>query len=69
MSKKFRLYEGCGTLRKKCFSTRGYAEIHLQRPIFDKEEGIEENVVFKIQTVDICIGDSQTHTNLFFFKT
>jgi hypothetical protein len=54
---------------KKMYFHTGYAEIHLQRPIFDKEEGIEENVVFKIQTVEICIGDSQTHTNYFFSKT
>jgi hypothetical protein len=39
MSEKFRTYERCRTLRKKSFSIGGYAEIHLQRPNFDKEEG------------------------------
>jgi hypothetical protein len=28
-------------LRKKSFSTRGYAEIHIQRPFFDNKKDIK----------------------------
>jgi hypothetical protein len=30
------------------FSTRGYAEIHIQRPFLDNQEDIQKNVVLKI---------------------
>jgi hypothetical protein len=29
-------------LRKKSFSSRGYAEIHIQRPFFDNKKDIYE---------------------------
>jgi hypothetical protein len=32
MSPKSHTHKRCGTLRKKSFSARGYAEIHIQRP-------------------------------------
>jgi hypothetical protein len=35
MSSKSHTHKRCGTLRKKSFSARGYAEIHIQRPFFD----------------------------------
>jgi hypothetical protein len=31
-----------GTLRKKSFSTRGYAEIHIQWPLFDNKKDIKK---------------------------
>jgi hypothetical protein len=31
MSSKSHTHKRCGTLRKKSFSARGYAEIHIQR--------------------------------------
>jgi hypothetical protein len=34
MSSKSHSHKRCGTLRKKSFSARGYAEIHIQRPFF-----------------------------------
>jgi hypothetical protein len=34
MSPKSHIHKRCGTLRKKSFSARGYAEIHIQRPFF-----------------------------------
>jgi hypothetical protein len=34
MSTKSHTHRRCGTLRKKLFPTRGYAEIHIQRPVF-----------------------------------
>jgi hypothetical protein len=48
-------------LKKELFSTRGYAEIHLQRPIFDCKEGIQKIVVLKIQAVGTCFGASSTY--------
>jgi hypothetical protein len=41
MSPKPHSHKRRGTLRKKSFSTRGYAEIHLQRPFFDNKKDIE----------------------------
>jgi hypothetical protein len=32
MSTKSHTHTRCGTLRKSSISTRGYAEIHIQRP-------------------------------------
>jgi hypothetical protein len=40
MSSKSYIYKRCGTLRKKSFSARGYAEIHIQRPFFDNKKDI-----------------------------
>jgi hypothetical protein len=34
MSPESHTHKRCGTLRKKSFSARGYAEIHIQRPFF-----------------------------------
>ena len=39
----------------------GYAKIHQQRPFFDNKNDISKIVVFKIQTVNICIGASSTY--------
>jgi hypothetical protein len=30
-------------LRKKSFSARGYAEIHIQRPFFDNKKDIQNS--------------------------
>jgi hypothetical protein len=49
MSTKSHTHRRCGTLRKKLFSTRGYAEIHIQRPFFDNKKGIQKTVGLKIQ--------------------
>jgi hypothetical protein len=48
-------------LRKKKISTRGYAEIHIQRPFFDNKKGIQKIVVLKIQMVRMCFGASSTY--------
>jgi hypothetical protein len=40
MSTKSHIYKRCGTLRKKSFFTRGYAKIHIQRPLFDNRKDI-----------------------------
>jgi hypothetical protein len=36
MSPKSHTQNMCGTCFKKSFSARGYDEIHIQRPVFDK---------------------------------
>jgi hypothetical protein len=51
---------GCGTLRKKSFSTRGYAEIQIQRLFFDNNKGIQNFVVLRFQMVSTCFGASST---------
>jgi hypothetical protein len=56
------------TLRKRLFSTRGYAEIHIQRLFFDNKKGIQKIVVLKIQTVRACFGASSTYKIFFFEK-
>jgi hypothetical protein len=38
MSPKSHIHKRCGTLRKKSFSARGYAEIHIQRLVFDNKK-------------------------------
>jgi hypothetical protein len=53
-------------MKKKSFSTRGYAEIHSQRLFLDNKKDIKEKVIFKIRTVKICIENLQTHTIYFF---
>jgi hypothetical protein len=58
----------CGTLRKKSFSTKGYAEIHIQRPFFDNKKDIYKILGLKIQTVETCSSASSTRTNFFFVK-
>jgi hypothetical protein len=40
MSTKSHAHKRCGTLRKSSISTRGYAEIHIQRPFFDIKKSI-----------------------------
>jgi hypothetical protein len=67
MSTKSHTHRRCGTLRKKLFSTRGYAEIHIQRPFFDNNKGIQKIVVLKIQMVRTCFGASSTY-RIFFEK-
>jgi hypothetical protein len=38
MAPKSHIHKRCGTLRKKSFSARGYAEIHIERPFFDNKK-------------------------------
>jgi hypothetical protein len=51
MSTKSHVHKTYGTLKKTSFCTKGYAEIHIQRPIFDIEKGIWKILGLKIQTV------------------
>jgi hypothetical protein len=40
MPTKSHVHMRCGTLRKSSISTRGYVEIHIQRPFFDNKNSI-----------------------------
>jgi hypothetical protein len=42
MSTKSHIHKKCGTLRKKSFSIKGYAEVHIQRPFFDNKKDIKQ---------------------------
>jgi hypothetical protein len=66
MSPKSNIHKRCGTLRKKSFSARGYAEIHIQRPFFDNKKDIKKILGLKIQMVKTCYSASSTHTNFCF---
>jgi hypothetical protein len=68
MSTKSHTHKRCGTLRKRLFSTRGYAEIHIQRHFFDNKKGIQKIIVLKIQTMSTCFGASSTYKISFFEK-
>jgi hypothetical protein len=68
MSPKFHTYKRCGTLRKKSFSTKGYAEIHIQRPFFDNKISIWKILGLKIRTVKTCSSAFSTRTNFYFWK-
>jgi hypothetical protein len=66
MSTKSHTHRRCGTLKKKLFSTRGYAEIYIQRPFFDNEKSIQKIILLKFQMVRTCFGASSTY-KIFFF--
>jgi hypothetical protein len=55
-------------IEKKKNSTRGYVEIHIQRPFFDNKKGIQKIVVLKIQLVGTCFGASSIYKILFLKK-
>jgi hypothetical protein len=65
---KSHTHKKCGTLRKKLFSSRGYAEIHIQRPFFDNKKGIQKIAVLKIQMASRCFGASSIYKIFFFEK-
>jgi hypothetical protein len=66
MPPKSYIHKNCGTLRKKSFSARGYAEIHIQRPFFDNKKDIKIIIVLKIQMVNTYSSASSTHGNFCF---
>jgi hypothetical protein len=45
MSSKSHTHKGCGTFRKKPFSARGYAEIHIQRPFLTIKVAYEKFLI------------------------
>jgi hypothetical protein len=65
MCAKSHIHQRCGRLPKNLFSTKEYAEIHIQRPFFDNKNSIWKILGLKIQTVETC----STHRNFYFWKT
>jgi hypothetical protein len=68
MCAKSHIHQRCGRLPKKLFSTKAYAEIHIQRPFFDNKNNIWKILGLKIQTVETCSSASSTHWNFYFWK-
>jgi hypothetical protein len=68
MSPKSHTHKRCGTLRKKSFSARGYAEIHIQRPFFDTKNSIWKIPILKIQTVETCSSAPSIRRNFYFLE-
>jgi hypothetical protein len=56
-------------LRKKSFSARGYAEIHIQRPFFDNKNSTWKILGLKIRILETCSNTSSTRRNFYFWKT
>jgi hypothetical protein len=54
-------------MRKTSFSTKGYAEIHIQWLFFDIEKGIWKILVLKIQTMCTCF-DVPLHMEVILLK-
>jgi hypothetical protein len=69
MPTKSHTHTRCVTLRKSSISTRGYAEIHKQRPFFDNKNSIWNILGLKIQTMEICSSASSICRNFYFWKT
>jgi hypothetical protein len=65
MSTKSHIHKTHGTLKKTSFCTKGYAEIHIQRPFFYIEKGIWKILGLKIQTICSCFGAPCTHGSFF----
>jgi hypothetical protein len=55
-------------LRKSSISTRGYAEIHIQRLDWDNKNSIWNILGWKIQTAETCFSASSIHRNFYFCK-
>jgi hypothetical protein len=68
MSPKSHTHKRCGTLRKKSFSAKGCAEIHIQRPFFDNKNNTWKILGLKIRTVETCSSAPSTRRILFFWK-
>jgi hypothetical protein len=66
MSTKSHIHKTYGTLKKMSFCTKGYAEIHIQRPFFDNKNSILKILGLKIQTVETYSSASSTQTNFYF---
>jgi hypothetical protein len=65
MSTKSHIHRRCGTWRKNSISKRGYAEIRIQRPVFDNKKSIWKIIFWEIRTVSTYFDASQAHCNFF----
>jgi hypothetical protein len=66
MLTKSHIHETYETFKKTSFCTKGYAEIHKQRPFFDIKNGILKILVLKIQMMCTCFGAPSTHGSFIF---
>jgi hypothetical protein len=66
MSTKSHIHKTYGTLKKTSFCTKGYAEIHIQRPFFDNKNSIWKILGLKTQTVETCSNASSTRIDFYF---
>jgi hypothetical protein len=60
MSTKSLTHKTYETLRKASFCTKGYAEIHIQRPFLDNKIGIGRILGMKIGTTCTCFDASSS---------
>jgi hypothetical protein len=68
MSTKSHIHETYGTLKKMSFCTKGYAEIHIQRPFFDNKNSIWKILELKIQMMETFSSASSICRNFIFKK-
>jgi hypothetical protein len=68
MCAKSHIHQSCGRLLKKLFSTKGYAEIQIQRPFFVNKNDMEGNIIWEIQTVETWSLGSQIYLKKFHNK-
>jgi hypothetical protein len=69
MCAKSHIHQSCGRLPKEIFSTKGYAEIHIQRPFFDNKNSKWTILGLKIRTVETCSSACSTRRKFYFWKT
>jgi hypothetical protein len=67
MSPKSHPHKRCGTLKKKSFSARKYAEIHIQKLFSDNKNSIWKILGLKIQMVETCSSAPSIRRNFYFF--
>jgi hypothetical protein len=67
MPTKSHIHERCGTLKKTSFCTRGYGEIHIQKPFSNNKKGIWDFLVFKIQALAHALVRA-LHIDIFLFE-
>jgi hypothetical protein len=68
MSTKSHIHKTYGTLKKPSFCIKGYAEIHIQRLVFEIEKGIWKILRLKIQTHVLVLWCPSLHIKVFFFE-
>jgi hypothetical protein len=66
MSSKFHTHKKCGILRKKSFSARGYAKIHIQRPFFDNKKDNKKICIENPNSEHIYSNASSIHEKFYF---
>jgi hypothetical protein len=68
MSTKSHIHKTYGTLKKTSFCTKGYAEIHIQRPFFDNKNSIWKILGLNIRMMETCSSAPLLRVQIFIFK-